>query len=181
MVLEWFDYDLVIKCQKCHELVATTSWTLWYVSVGSMAHSNMWCHKCNHVWFNREWNEDNLRSLESYLYCHYLSGHFHNMYIPILDMFQHMLTRSHISLNMIMDFQYRVTEGFTPASKAIFRATTYSHTLFSPCWWFLMNETRSKPTTRTGCPTLFDTWHGIFDIVYTILFILCMYIVVLYA
>ena len=26
----------------------------------------------------------------------------------------------------------------------------------------LMNETRRKPTTGTRCPTLFDTWHGIF-------------------
>ena len=28
---------------------------------------------------------------------------------------------------------------------------------------YLMNETR-RPTTATRCPTLFDTWHGIFYI-----------------
>ena len=26
----------------------------------------------------------------------------------------------------------------------------------------LMNETRRKPAAGTGCPTLFDKWHGIF-------------------
>ena len=27
---------------------------------------------------------------------------------------------------------------------------------------YWMNETGKKPTTGTRCPTLFDTWHGIF-------------------
>ena len=41
------------------------------------------------------------------------------------------------------------------ASKAIFRARTYSHTIYS-------HETSRKPTIRTRYPTLFDKWHGVF-------------------
>ena len=57
------------------------------------------------------------------------------------------------------------------AFKAIFRVRTYSVTYllstYSVRWWwlYLMYETRRKPTTRTGCLTLFDKWPGIFCMV----------------
>ena len=49
------------------------------------------------------------------------------------------------------------------ASKAIFRARTYSRITYSVYGddEYLMNGTRRKPTTGTRWATLFDKWHGI--------------------
>ena len=52
--------------------------------------------------------------------------------------------------------------GFTPCCH-LRPSSGREHSLsstFNP-WWFLMNETRRKPSTETRCPTLFDKWHGI--------------------
>ena len=52
------------------------------------------------------------------------------------------------------------------ASKAIFRARTYSHIIISDDD-YLMNETRRKPTAMIRCPTLFDKGHGILAVAQT--------------
>ena len=67
----------------------------------------------------------------------------------------------HVS-NMVKEFEFKGRFYDLSASKAIFRARTYSHTTYSVSGGDYLNETRRKPTTKTRYPTLFDKWHGIF-------------------
>ena len=70
-----------------------------------------------------------------------------------------------VLLNLLqnMDVDW-LSGGFTPCRYPR-PSSGREHTVisYSVRWgWFLMNETRRKPTTGTRCPTLLAKWYGIF-------------------